>query len=98
VTVLVAGSTLQEERTMTVRPLGCLEKETATIELPADGQLHWQVDLDPGAYQLDVFALFELNDGLSGDLSGTLGLLVSESDAREIVPVKPADPVCPFGA
>jgi hypothetical protein len=98
VTVLVAGSILRKERTTTVRPLGCLEKEVTTIELPATGQLHWRVDLEPGAYQLDVFAQFESNDGRSGDLGGSLGLRVSDSDAIEIVPVKPADAVCPFDA
>jgi hypothetical protein len=95
-TLLIADSTLKKERTVTVRPLGCSNRETETLELPITGQLHWQVDLDPGAYQLDVFAQFESNDGRSGDLSGSLGMLVSESDARAIVPVDTADPVCPL--
>jgi hypothetical protein len=100
VIVTIPGATLKKESSITIRPLGCADKETKTIELPASGELHWAVDLEPGAYELDVFALFELGDGLSGDTSGTLGLLVGggpkESDYSGILGLDETLAVCPF--
>jgi hypothetical protein len=97
-TLVVGGASAQDGK-VTVRPLGCTDEETLAFDLAAGmSGTPRQIELDPGAYQLDVFTRFESNDGRSGDLSGSLGLLVAESDARAIVPVKPADAVCPFGA
>lgn len=61
-----------------LRPLGCIDEETARIRFePGSGELQWDVDLDPGGYQLDVFARFEASDGRTGDVSGVLGLTVA---------------------
>jgi len=95
-TILVPDSTLKEERIVTVRPLGCVGRETKMLRFPVTGQLHWQVDLDAGAYQLDVFVQFETDDGRSGDVLGTLGLLVGETDKRQIVPADAGLDVCPL--
>ena len=61
----------------------------------------WRIDLEPGAYELDVFALFELGDGLSGDTSGSLGLLVGggpkEYDYSGVVALDEILAVRPFG-
>jgi hypothetical protein len=100
VIVTIPGATLEKESSITVRPLGCADKETKTIDLPASGELHWPVDLEPGAYELGVFALFELGDGLNGDTSGTLGLLVGggpkEHDYSGVVALDKTLAVCPF--
>jgi hypothetical protein len=100
VVVTIPGATLKKESSITIRPLGCADKETKTIDLPANGELHWPIDLEPGAYELDVFALFELGDGLSGDTSGSLGLLVGggpkEYDYSGVVTLDEALAVCSF--
>lgn len=52
-----------------------------------------------GAYQLDVFALFDTEDGRSGDVSGTLGLTVAgpkKWDALGVGAVERDMKVCPF--
>jgi hypothetical protein len=62
-------------------------------------RVQWDVDLDPGAYQLDVFARFEASDGRAGDVSGVLGLTVpgpKENDALGVHGVKRSMQVCPF--
>jgi hypothetical protein len=91
VIVTIPGATLKKESAVVVRPLGCTKRETMTLDLPVTGELHWPVDLEPGAYQLDVFALFGMENGLNGDLSGSLGLLVGgnakENDYRGVVSV-----------
>jgi hypothetical protein len=99
VTIVLPGVTLLKDSIATVRPLGCSDRETKTIELPESGKLEWQVDLDTGAYQIDVFARFEAADGLSGDTSGSLGLVVSgakSGDALGVIVIKPSLPVCAF--
>ena len=100
VVVTIPGATLKKESSIAIRPLGCADGETKMIDLPAKGGLHWPVDLEPGAYELDVFALFELGDGLSGDTSGSLGLLVGggpkEYDYSGVVAIDEAVAVCPF--
>src|SRR4029453_13688446 len=55
VTIVLPGVTLLKDSIATVRPLGCSDRETKTIELPESGKLEWQVDLDTGAYQIDSF-------------------------------------------
>jgi hypothetical protein len=91
VIVTIPGAKLKRDSSLVVRPLGCERRETRTLDLPATGELHWPVDLEPGPYQLDVFALFEADSGLSGDVTGSLGLLVGgnakENDYRGIVSV-----------
>lgn len=73
--------------------LGC-RKQLSSVKL--DGPTtSWAVDLEPGSYELEVFAVFE-TASTSGDTSASLGLLVDESAAREIIPA-PKRPDCPQG-
>jgi hypothetical protein len=85
---------------VTIRPLGCTDQVTTEITLePGTGEHPWDVDLDHGAYQLDVFALFEAKDGRTGDVSGTLGLTVAGAkkwDALGVLGVRRSMHVCPF--
>jgi hypothetical protein len=83
----------------TVYPLGCgPDQPVAEFEL-GSARAEWTVDLEPGAYELVVFAYFETEDGRSGDTSGALGLLVDPTidPAGESLPAA-IDPyvVCPY--
>ena len=67
------------------RPLGCAA--AVAVSFPLDGtRTAWDVALQPGAYELEVAVAFETTDGRSGDLSGTLGLLVDPEREPGIVP------------
>jgi hypothetical protein len=68
-----------------VHPL-CRRKTLESIPLEPGPETTWRVDLEPGRYQLDVFAYFESADGRYGDVSGSLGVLVDDSAPLEIVP------------
>jgi hypothetical protein len=96
----VPGATLEDDSEVTIRPLGCKDRETKTLALPESGELHWAIDLEPGAYQLDAFARFEASNGLKGDVSGSLGLLVGggpkEHDYSGVVTLDKTLAVCPF--
>lgn len=99
VTFILPAATLKAGSVVTIRPLGCTDRVTTEINLEPGGEHPWDVDLDHGAYQLDVFALFEAKDGRAGDVSGTLGLTVAGAkkwDALGVVAVKRAMQVCPF--
>lgn len=102
VIVTIPGVTLKRDSSVSVRPLGCLDRESVKLDLPEAGELHWDVDLDRDAYELDVFALFDAGNGLSGDMSGTLGLLVGggpkDHDYRGVLALDRSLAVCPFGA
>jgi hypothetical protein len=51
----------------------------------------WPVRLGPGVYEVEVFVgLFRTSDGRSGDTSGSLGILVSRTEPRRIVPAPSA--------
>lgn len=76
-----------------VRELGCTTDRVSRIGLDAE-ETRWLVDLDPGAYQLDVFARFEGED-TSGDVSGALGLLVDDARPLEVVRAAKGLFVCP---
>jgi hypothetical protein len=82
--------------TVTVRPLGCDRKAVSTIPLSEGRGTAWAVGLDAGAYQLDLFAYFKADDGRTGDLSGSFGLLVQPSGDLKIQPVDPQQASCPF--
>jgi hypothetical protein len=101
VTFIIDGASVKKDSTVTIRPLGCGDPEVDELAFePGPGGLEWTVDLDHGAYQLDVFAVFETDDGRSGDVSGTLGLTVAgpkKWDALGIRAVEPDMKVCPFG-
>jgi hypothetical protein len=85
-----------------VRPLGCDDRQVARLPLTRGPETRWTIDLERGAYQLDVFGYFETDAGTSGDVSGTLGLVVGggpkEYDALGVTEVKPSMQVCPFAA
>jgi hypothetical protein len=68
-----------------VRRLGC-DEELASV--PLEPETRWEVDLEPGAYELEVFGTFEAGSA-NGDTSGVLGLLV---DAAAPLEVRPAGP------
>jgi len=87
VSVLLSGATVDEEGSVGVLPLGCEHDVLRTIDLPAGKQsTAFPVDLDPGAYELYVFARFKADDGRSGDASGSVGLLVDEDASVGIEP------------
>jgi hypothetical protein len=81
---------------VTVRPLGCERKAVSTIPLEKGRETHWTVGLDAGPYQLDLFAYFRADDGRTGDVSGTFGLLVQPGGDLKIQPVDPQQAACPF--
>jgi hypothetical protein len=59
----------------------------------------WTVDLEPGAYELHVYANFESKDA-NGDVSGSLGLTVAGAkkwDALGVSRVEPAMWICAPG-
>jgi hypothetical protein len=97
---LLPEAVFRRESAVTIRPLGCNDQEVGRITLePGSGEHEWTVDLDSGAYQLDVFAIFEADDGRTGDVSGTLGLTVAgprKWDALGVRSVVRAMQVCPY--
>jgi hypothetical protein len=95
--VALAGAFEMDEGSAVVRPLGCQDKETLSFDLtPGMSETHWRVQLEPGAYQLDVFTRFHSNDGRNGDVSGSLGLLIESAGPPRTVPVDLDLAVCPF--
>lgn len=101
VTFVLADGAFGAQSTVTIRPLGCTDRESGTIVLEPGSREHaWIVGLEHGAYQLEVFARFKATDGRSGDVSGTLGLTVAgpkKWDALGVGAVEPDMKVCPFG-
>jgi hypothetical protein len=80
---------------------GCYSDDRTgeTVALAPGPQTPWRVDLEPGAYELDVFGYFESDAGATGDVSGTLGLTVAGGkkwDALGVGPVNPSIQVCAF--
>ncbi|HYY33075.1 MAG TPA: hypothetical protein VE693_05755 [Gaiellaceae bacterium] len=96
--VVLGGAFVTGEGTVSVNFLGCPEKNLRELALTNGmSETHFRlIDLEPGAYQLDVFARFGTNDGRQGDLSGTLGLLIDPDRAPEIIPTRAGLAVCPF--
>jgi hypothetical protein len=85
------------EGSFVVRPLGCLDREVETVELETGWDAsHWEVDLQPGAYQLDFFARFDDAEGETGDVSGSAGLVVAEAGRPRTVPLDRSLAVCQF--
>jgi len=81
---------------VTVRPLGCERKAVSTIPLEKGRETHWKVGLEAGSYQLDLFAYFKADDGRTGDVSGTFGLMVQPGGEPKIQPVDPRQASCQF--
>jgi hypothetical protein len=85
---------------ISVKPLGCEDREAARVPLALGPETRWKIDLERGAYELDVFGNFETSEGATGDVSGALGLVVGDGpkkyDALGVTGIKPAMQVCPF--
>jgi hypothetical protein len=100
VTFVLSHATVKKDASVVVRPLGCTDEEVEMLHFePGTGELDWTVDLEPGAYQLDVFARFEADDGRTGDVGAALGLTVAgakEYDALGVQAVTRSMQVCPF--
>jgi hypothetical protein len=98
VTFVLPAAAFKPDSVVTVRPLGCTEHVVEEITLePGTGKHPWKVDLKHGAYQLDVFARFQADDGRSGDVSGSLGLTVAgpkKWDALGVGEITVRMPVC----
>jgi hypothetical protein len=82
-----------QEGSAVFHPLGCQKKSVAEIPLVPGPATTWRVELEPGAYALDIFVMFE-GEKKSGDVSGALGLLVDETAPLEVVPRPRADAGC----
>ena len=91
---LVFDGVAKVEGTVTVFRLGC-SHDLSSIEIDAPGTV-WQVDLEPGLYELELFAYFETATA-SGDTSASLGLEVDPTADPAIVPVPDPLPACPGG-
>lgn len=102
VTFVLADAVFRPDSVVMIRPLGCTERVLDKLALdPGTGEHSWQVDLEHGAYQLDVFARFKADDGRTGDVSGSLGLTVAgpkKWDALGVGAVQRSMEVCEFPA
>jgi hypothetical protein len=77
VSVVLSDANVRKDGSVTVLPLGCEHTVVKTIPLtPGQQSTAFAVDLDPGAYELQVFAPFKAAAS-SGDVSGALGLVVA---------------------
>jgi hypothetical protein len=90
---LVLEDVLTAEGGVSVVRLGC-DRQLSSLEL-AGPTTEWTVDIEPGSYELEVFAVFE-TAATNGDTSASLGLLVDESATPEVVPA-PRRPDCRSG-
>jgi hypothetical protein len=81
VTIALVGSSAVEG-SASVRRLGCEEE---VVSVPPGPETRWEVDLEPGAYELQIFTTFEAGTA-SGDTSGVLGLVVDETAPLEVRP------------
>ncbi len=89
---LVFDDAVTVEGDVGVMRLGC-SRQLETIEL--DGpETVWQVDLEPGLYELELFAVFT-TASTSGDTSASLGIKVDRTADADIVPVPDPLPGCP---
>jgi hypothetical protein len=84
VTIALVGSTAVDGA-VSVRRLGC-EEELASV--PLEPETRWEVDLEPGAYELWIFTTFEAGSA-GGDTSGVLGLVVDAAAPLEIRAARP---------
>jgi hypothetical protein len=78
-----------------VSPAGCRAATVARVGFERGSETRWRVNLEPGAYELQVFVNFEADDGRSGDVSVALGLLVDPDAEPAVVPMPASAAVCP---
>jgi len=76
-----------------VTPRGCPTRTIARVFLEPGRRTEWRAVLDPGDYEVHVFAYFQADDGRSGDVSAAFGLRVDPGTTGRIVPATatPAD-------
>jgi len=72
--------------TASVRRLGCDEE---LVSIPLEPETSWEVELEPGAYEVAAVAVTFEAGRASGDTSGSLGVVV---DATAPLEVRPAGP------
>lgn len=95
VSVILSDAQVRREGTVTVLPFGCEHEVIKTIDLNRGAQsTAFTVDLEPGAYELEVFARFKSDDGRTGDVSGALGLVVASDAPPAIEPGPPPRSNC----
>lgn len=82
VTIAFVGSSAVDG-TASVRRLGCDEE---LVSVPLEPETRWEVGLEPGAYELQIFTTFEAGSA-GGDTSGVLGLVVDAAAPLEVRPV-----------
>lgn len=78
-----------------VVPLGCRSTAIAGFSLDRAPETDWTVNLDPGAYELQVYVYFRAEDGRAGDVSVALGLLVDSGEEPAVVQAPAVAAVCP---
>jgi hypothetical protein len=103
VTIAIEGTALDTSHCspscpsmVTVYRLGCGPERTVTTFELESATMPWDVALEPGAYELSVFAYFDDGAGTSGDVAGTLGLLVEPDREPAIIPIDESLAVCPY--
>jgi hypothetical protein len=100
VTFVLEDAVVKRDAQVAIHPLGCTDEETGVLDFePGTGELDWKVNLPHGAYQLDVFAPFKVDDGRRGDVYATLGLTVAGPKTWDALGVQDVDAdmkVCPF--
>jgi len=97
--ILLAGAYSSGDGVVTITRLGCTGKKVEELDLAVGmSGTHTDVDLEPGAYEFDVFTRFGSNDGRQGDLSASLGVLVDPKRAPAIIPADARFDVCQFPA
>jgi hypothetical protein len=81
---------------ITIRPLGC-ERTTRVVPLTVGTGTRFALDVAPGGYEVDVFAYFAAEDRRTGDVSGSLGVLVDEQRPLEVLAASAEHRVCADG-
>lgn len=95
VSVALSYGWVRREGMISVLPLGCERTVLDTMQLDREAQATtFAVDLEPGAYELQVFARFKSDDGRTGDASGGLGLIVAPDALQAIEPGPPRRSNC----
>jgi hypothetical protein len=78
---------------VTVRRLGCERTEVATLDAASDEA--FSLEVEPGDYQLDVTVRFKHGPGgTTGDVSGSVGLVVDPGSQPKIDPAPPGRTGC----
>jgi photosystem II stability/assembly factor-like uncharacterized protein len=87
VTIRLRGATFAAGR-VSVHPRGCEDRVRWRFRLTGP-TTRWtvpRISRPEKRFELDVSAVFRTADGRSGDTWGTLGLLVSKTRARDVIP------------